>query len=122
MHTQPIHSKNIEFKQKLNAQRRLFDDERQSAFAKYHADNPHIYAMFKRFTFEAIAAGRKYFSAEAIINQIRWHTMVTTKGDCFKLNNDYKAFFSRLFAAEHPEHSDFFRFRKSKADDEDFVG
>lgn len=95
----------------------LFSDERQSRFEKYHAENPEVYRMFCKITFEVIRSGRKYFSSEAIINQIRWQTMIAGN-DGFKINNFLKPYFARLFCKEHPEHADFFRFRKSVADDE----
>ena len=79
----------------------------------YHKQNPKVYELFERFTFEVIDAGFKHYSAMAIIQQIRWHTDVVTRGDNFKINNNHVPYYSRLFAHNHPQHADFFRFRSA---------
>ena len=68
------------------------------------------------FTFEAMNRGHQQLSAEMIINRIRWETKVVTTDKDYKINNDYKPFYSRLFIVEHPQHKDFFRLRQSVAD------
>ncbi len=92
-----------------------FDLAHKEKFEKYDSENPEIYRLFKRFAFEAINNGRTYFSAEAIVNRVRWETMVTG-GDEYKINNNYKPFYSRKFMQEFPHHNNFFRTRTSKAD------
>jgi len=84
-------------------------------FQKYDAENPQVWEMFVRFTFEAINAGRKHFSSEAIINRIRFETLVSGN-DEFKVNNNLKPFFSRKFMEIYPQHQGFFETRKSKAE------
>jgi hypothetical protein len=83
-------------------------------FEKYSADNPKIYQLFCYFTKQVINAGYHKYSAEAIFNQIRWYTTIETKGDEYKINNDYKAYYSRKYMNEH--NIDIFRTRKSVAD------
>jgi len=86
-----------------------------SKFPAYHKQNPKIYEGFKKYAFEAIAKGREYFSAEAIINRLRWDSLVAGN-DEFKINNNYKAFYSRMFMNENPEYRGFFRTRGSVYD------
>ena len=83
---------------------------------EYHEANPQIYELFKRFAFEAILAGRERFASTIIYQRIRWYTTVETKGDPWKLNNNYQAFYVRLFEEEFPEHGDFFVKRTSRYD------
>tara|TARA_Y100000593_G_scaffold93896_1_gene190465 strand:+ start:451 stop:852 length:402 start_codon:yes stop_codon:yes gene_type:complete len=88
-------------------------------FLKYDAENPHVWELFKRFTFEAIRAGHGNFSAAGIAERIRWETMISTtpiNGDAFKLSNNHNAFYARKFHDHFPEHDGFFRTRKSVAD------
>jgi hypothetical protein len=92
-------------------------DDWKIKFELYHAENPDIYRMFKQFTFEAISSGRKYFGANAIIERIRWATMIEAKNDLFKINNNYAPFYSRLFENEYPKHKGFFRKRHARADE-----
>jgi hypothetical protein len=75
----------------------------------WHNENPHVYELFERFTFEAINSGHTKLSAWLIINRVRWETDIVTTGREFKINNDYIAFYSRLFMANHPEYEGFFR-------------
>jgi len=87
-----------------------------SKYEEYDRKNPQIYEMFRRFTLEAVRLGRKRFSAEAVINRIRWETMV--RGDDeFKINNNIKPYYSRKFMNEFPECEGFFQLRKSKVDE-----
>lgn len=80
-------------------------------FDKFHASNPRVYELFKRFAFEAMAAGHKHFSADMVCHQVRWETTVVTKGDTYKINDHWVSRYSRLFALHYPEYSEFFRTR-----------
>jgi len=87
----------------------------EADFLKYHRDNPHIYEAFKKFTVKAINKGHKRWSAEAIFNVMRWETEITGN-DEFKINNNYKALYARMFMRDFPEVKGFFAIRKSKFD------
>lgn len=88
--------------------------ELREAFETFHRDNPHVYALFDKFTRQAIKAGHEHFSADAIVHRIRWSTSVETKGDEFKLNNNLVAYYSRLFMLKNPQFKGFFRTRSVK--------
>ena len=95
-------------------------DELQAEFDRYHEENPKVYEAFKRLTFQLINAGRENFSASAVVERIRWGVSIGEYGpDDFKINNNYRAFYARLFHVEHPNHDGFFRTRKQKSADED---
>ena len=85
----------------------------------WHNQNPHVYQMFERFTHRAIDAGLVQSSAWLIINRIRWETALETKGDSFKISNDFIAYYARLFMAYNPEHDGFFRTKKMKDESDD---
>jgi hypothetical protein len=85
-------------------------DKKQVAFEKYHAANPEIWEKFKELTFQLIKAGRKHFSADAILHTIRFNTAIRG-GQDYKLNNNYSSMYSRLFTSNFPEHKDFFEQR-----------
>lgn len=89
----------------------------EQRFRDFHAANPMVYELFKRFAFEAISAGRKRYSSDAVCHRIRWHVDIETRSDDgFKLNDHYTAFYARLFMEDHPQHAGFFETRRSKAD------
>jgi len=86
-------------------------------FAKYDRENPLVWSYFKRFTFDLIAAGKKHGSASLVIERIRWEVYITTRSsDGFKINNNHRAYYSRKFMREFPEHDGFFHTRKQKRD------
>lgn len=82
-------------------------------FAIYHAKNPHVYTLFKKFAFAAAAEKRQY-SADAVLHRMRWFTDIETTGDPFKINNNYAAYYARLFMSDFPQHEGFFRTRRSE--------
>jgi len=89
-------------------------------FERFDAENPHVWKLFERFTFEAIASGRRHFSISLITERIRWELYITTKSDDgFKINNNHRAFYSRKFMNMYPEWDGIFRTRQSVADPEE---
>lgn len=105
----------------MTGQPSLFDSlksDLQIAFDAFDAANPAVYRLFCRFTHELIARGWQHGSADAVIHRIRWEVAMETTDPDWKLNNNFCAGFARKFAAEHPEHRDFFRTRRSAFDGE----
>jgi hypothetical protein len=76
---------------------------------KYHQENPKVYELFEKFTFDVIKRGHQHYSAKAVFERIRWHTDVETRGDSFKFSNNHTAYYARLFMKLWPEHEGFFR-------------
>ena len=89
-------------------------------FKTFHSKNPEVYELFKTFTFRAINAGHIRLSSEMIINRIRWETSIETTDKDYKINNDYKPFYSRMFMNEYPNYNNFFSTRGSYADNLDW--
>lgn len=96
------------------------DSEKSEArlrFEKFDRENPKMFALFERFTMEAIRSGRKKIGARLIVERIRWEIYVlTTTDDGFKMNGNYVPFFARKFIAAHPQHAKIFELRSSVAD------
>jgi hypothetical protein len=82
------------------------------AFEAFHLANPRVWELFVRFTFEAIDAGHKNYSARAIAHRIRWHTTVETTDTDYKINNNHVRRYALKFMREYPEHGGFFRTRE----------
>lgn len=90
--------------------------QEQSEFDQYHQRNPQVWQMFRRFTLEAIGAGRNRIGAKMIAERIRWETFVGDRSGDFRINNNFPAYYARKFMAEYPEHKGVFQTRASKAD------
>ncbi len=86
-------------------------------FELYHKENPYIYHQFRYYTLRVIQSGFKNFGSQMIIEKIRWETGVVSKNSDFKINNDYAAFYSRMFMLEYPNYEGYFRLRRSIADE-----
>lgn len=90
-------------------------------FFEFHQANPHVWNLFQRFTFEKINQGFRHFSVVAVCERIRWETaIVTDDPDGFKLNNDFRPAYARMFMEKFPQHKSFFRTRNSIFDGVDF--
>lgn len=88
----------------------------EASFWRFHRENPEVYGLFDKFTRQSIDAGRKQFAVSIVIERIRWATMVETKGGGdFKINNNYRAYYARLWMRNNPEHAGFFRTRETRA-------
>ena len=85
-------------------------------FKIYDKKNPQVYEAFKKFTFQVIETGRKYFSARAIYEQIRWQTMIEDDEITFKMQDHPLPFYARKFENEFPLYKGFFQMRKCEAD------
>jgi hypothetical protein len=106
----------------MSAARSLFDapPDRRGTPAERAAAwlerNPAVWELFVRFAGEAKDAGLSRFSADAILHRIRWFVAVQTRGDDFKVNNDWAAYMARKLMAERPEFAGFFELRRSRQD------
>ena len=85
-------------------------------FEIFDQENPEVYEIVKKYTFQAIDSGRQRFGIAMIYERVRWYIAIETRGDTFKLNNNFKAFYARKFIHEYPQHKDFFELRSSIAD------
>lgn len=83
-------------------------------FQKYHIQNPEVYSKFKGLTLEAIKKGFKHFSARGIFEVMRFSTPIKDKDSGFQYNNNHTPYYVRMFILEFPEHTNFFKLRKTK--------
>lgn len=91
-------------------------------FIAFHKANPDVYRLFDRFALEAINSGMKKVGSKFVFERIRWETSVNTTGAGWstatkkplKLNNNFTAWYARLFMMAHPEHAGTFETREAK--------
>ena len=99
----------------------LFSDESRAdqifrRFCQFHSDNPDIWRLFERFSLELVKSGREHYGIGAVCERIRWHIDVETKGDEVKINNDFRAYYARMFKVTHPQYDLFSTRRRTSAD------
>lgn len=88
-------------------------DEIAEQAERFDTEHPKMWKLFTRFTFDRIRRGHKHYSVNAIFERIRWEVDSVGGNDqaTFKLNNNYRAIYSRRFHKEYPEYAGFFRTR-----------
>lgn len=82
-------------------------------FIIYHDENPKIYELFKKYSYQLKLLGKTYYGVGAIFERIRWHVEVETIGDEFKINNNYRSCYARLLMIEDSNFEGFFQLRKT---------
>jgi len=85
-------------------------------FRAYDARFPVVFTLFKRFAYEAKAAGRTRFGGKAIWERIRWYCDVEKGGDAPRLNNTYVSRYVRKLCEECPDLADLFETRELKSE------
>ena len=94
----------------------LFNDEppEQRAFYEWAKLNPDVINLALKFAREARRSGRQRYSIKTIVERIRWHTTVETRGDDFKINNNHAGYLVRLLIRLDPSLDGFFELRAMK--------
>jgi hypothetical protein len=90
---------------------------RYERFVAFNAANPHVYETLRKMALAAKRAGRQRGGVKAMLEVLRWSS-ITTRGEDWKINNDFAPFYSRLLKRNNPELVDFFADRESEADNE----
>lgn len=88
----------------------LFTEE----FLKFLPENEHIYQAFEREARRVLARGYTHYSSKTIVEVLRHHSALQEVGSAWKLNNDFTAYWARLFALLNPANANLFEFRVAK--------
>jgi len=82
-----------------------------NAWLAFHEANPRVYKMICKYAQEAIDADHKHYGIAAIFEVMRWDFTVRTQDPTFnfKFPNNHRAFYSRMWNRNHPEHFGFLR-------------
>jgi hypothetical protein len=100
------------------------DDRLRQEFELFDRTNPAVWELFLHYTRWLVDRGHGHYSADAVLHRVRWATNVETlnagvaDGQPLKINNNFAAFYARKWAASNPQYRDFFRMRRSAADQE----
>ena len=93
-------------------------EELRSQCTAFHRKHPQVWDLFVKFSFEMISRGYRNYSVNAVFERIRWE--IDAGGDgtsTFKLNNNYRAFYSRRFMRTYPQFDGFYRIRRQASED-----
>lgn len=83
-------------------------------FKKYDQENPVVYKKFTKLAKQLYRTGRRKYSAWAIINAIRWETELKTRGNKFKISNDFITLYARKLQRDNKNFKGFFNTKALK--------
>ena len=92
-------------------QKHGYNQAKTMTFLAWYKSQPEVWKNFERITLDLIAQGKKAGTID-IMARIRWECEIMGGKD-YKVNNNYAPFLGRVFAMKHPQHEDFFEFRKA---------
>ena len=87
-------------------------DKIEIDFWAFHRSNPQVYMELRDLARRLRNAGRRRHGIAALFEVLRYNRALTTVGDDFELNNNYRALYARLLMKNEPELAGFFELRK----------
>ena len=88
-------------------------------FKEFHAKNPLVYKMFKRYFIQLIDKSRgKPLGSKLAFERTKFEILTTHKVDQYKINNDFAPAYARLFIKENPAYKDLVKLKVSFFDGE----
>ena len=93
----------------------IFDDivpRYRKQFMEWWPTNMHVIEAFERYAIELKRNGnREYYSIKAILERLRWDSMLEDSALDYKLNNNHAACISRILMRLNPELDGMFQTR-----------
>ena len=86
--------------------------ERQ--FREFHGKNPEVYNELLENALKLKRAGREVYGIKSLIEVVRWHRNISTRGDDFKINNNFAPYYARLIMSRVSELDGFFNLRAQR--------
>lgn len=89
-------------------------DQIFARFERFHIHNPDFWHLFCKFT-DRMRQVKPQYAVASIFERARWELdLITTNtdDDSLKLNNDFKAYYARMYLVTHPNAKGFFELRK----------
>jgi hypothetical protein len=81
-------------------------------FLAFHRENQDVYIELRRLALQMRDTGRTSYSIKGLFEVLRWSRDLATRGDSFKLNNNYTAYYARLLMEHEPRLAGMFELRE----------
>jgi hypothetical protein len=76
----------------------------RAAAEKWMDENPEAMRLFRRFASQMLAAGKR-FGIGQLTERVRWECALKTRGEPFKVNNNFRAYIARRLIRENPRYA-----------------
>lgn len=87
----------------------------QERFEAFHKANPQVYRALVQLALSMKNSGRKKYGMKGLFEVLRWNYNITTRGEEFKMSNDFTSRYARLIMDVEPELDGFFDTRPLRA-------
>jgi hypothetical protein len=84
----------------------------EQRYAEFNARNPHVFTQLETLARAAFNIGRRRIGIKHLFEVLRWNHYFNTRGEKWKLNNNYTSLYARDLLAKHPEWKGLFQTRK----------
>lgn len=88
------------------------EDKAEIAFRRYHHDNPHIFAAFRTLALRLYRAGVTHYGAKALMEIVRYETIIRARTEPLKINNNHTSRYARLLMEQDSRFDGFFSVRE----------
>jgi hypothetical protein len=86
-------------------------DER---FEEFHLANPLVYTALRALALKLLASGVRRYGIAGLFEVLRYEHVLRTRGEEFKLNNSFRAFYARRLMEREPRLDGFFETRTQR--------
>lgn len=84
----------------------------RDAFWRFHQENPQVYVELVRLARRLRDRGSSRLSINMLFEVLRYRWALRTRGDIFKLNNNYRSYYARMIMRREPDLRDAFELRR----------
>ena len=88
--------------------------EVDKAFWEFHDANPNVYKKLVQMTRDLKAQGHSKVGMQMLFEVIRWKSMLRTKSNDYKMNNNYGSRYARLIMDNEADLKDIYETRRLK--------
>lgn len=76
-------------------------------------DNPEAMRLFRKFALQMLAANRR-FGIGQLTERVRWECALKTRGEPFKINNNFRAYIARTLIRENRRYASLIEVRYAR--------
>lgn len=88
----------------------------QERFESFHKLNPHVYNALRALALQMQGEGVREYGIKGLFEILRWQFSLQTRGEPFRLSNDFTSRYARLLVEKNPELDGFFELRELRAE------
>ena len=87
-----------------------------AAFKEFHFSNRGVFNLIETFADELIARGKQQWGIANLCERVRWEVGINTDSVSeFKMPNNHRAYYARLWLMEHRTHLGFFNLSEMRS-------